>query len=65
MPDNHEAELWIELAPGKAIRLRATVFEYGLPTPGEADVMRQPDFNETLTILRQIKIEQVHLKQPF
>lgn len=61
----HEAEFWIQLAPGKAVRVRATVFEEVLPSPGEADRMRMPDAMETLTILRGVTIEQISLEKPF
>jgi hypothetical protein len=65
MPKNHEAEFFISLAPGKAMRVRATVFEEGFPTPGEADLMRQPDCMETLELLGQIPIEKITLAKPF
>ncbi len=61
----HEAEFWITLAPGRAMRIRATVFEEGLPTPHETDDMREPNFTEAITLLDKVPLEKISLTKPF
>jgi len=65
MSKPHEAEFWIDVAPGVAMRVRACVFEDGMPTPHEADAMREPNFTETLTLLGKIPMEKISLTKPF
>ena len=60
-----EVEFWRDMGVGKAMRVRMMIVEEGGPTPSEPDIQRQPDFNETLELLRGTRIEQISLKKPF
>jgi len=65
MKSDHEAEFWISLGPDKALRVRATVFEEGLPTPHEVPSMREPTMTETLVLLEQIPAAKISTTRPF
>lgn len=60
-----EVEFWRDMGPGKAMRVRIMIVEEGAPTPNEPDIERQPDFSETLELLRGSRIEQISLAKPF
>jgi hypothetical protein len=62
---SHEAEFWITLGPDRAMRIRACVFEEGLPTPHETDLMREPTLTESLTLLDKVPMEKISLTKPF
>lgn len=61
----NELEIWIELKPGKAVRVRMTVVEEGLPTPGESNHERQPFLGEILMTARRITQERISIDPPF
>jgi hypothetical protein len=61
----NELEIWIELKPGKAVRVRMAVVEEGLPSPGEANRERQPYLGEILETTRAIAALRVALTPPF
>lgn len=63
--DPNELEIWIELKPGKAVRVRMAVFEEGLPSPGESDNQRQPYLAEILMTSRRLNVERILLHKPF
>jgi hypothetical protein len=60
-----ELEIWVELKPGKAVRVRMAVVEEGLPTPGESYHERQPYLGEILTAARRIQMETISIDPPF
>lgn len=61
----NELEMWVTLKDGKAMRLRMTVVEEGLPTPGESHHERQPYLGEILTAARRISQERISIDPPF
>lgn len=63
--DANELEIWIELKPGKAVRIRLSVFEEGLPSPGESDNQRQPYLGEILMTARRLNADGISLHKPF
>lgn len=63
--DPDELEIWTELKPGKAVRVRMSVFEEGLPSPGESDRTREPTVREFLAAVHQLSAGNVTLGKPF
>lgn len=61
----NELEIWIELKPGKAVRVRMAVVEEGLPSPGESHHERQPYLGEILMAARRITQERISIDPPF
>ena len=61
----NELEIWIELKPGKAVRVRMAVVEEGLPSPGESNRERQPFLGEILAAARSISQERISIDPPF
>ncbi|MCU0751426.1 MAG: hypothetical protein MUC40_00070 [Akkermansiaceae bacterium] len=61
----NELEIWIELKPGKAVRMRMAVVEEGLPSPGESNNERQPYLGEILMAARRISQERISIDPPF
>jgi hypothetical protein len=61
----NELEIWVTLKPGKAVRVRMTVVEEGLPTPNESNTERQPTLGEILMTSRRITEEQISIEPPF
>lgn len=61
----NELEIWIELKPGKAVRVCMTVVEEGLPSPGESNNERQPYLGEILMAARRITEERISIEPPF
>jgi len=62
---NPELELWIELKPGTAVRVRMTVVEEGLPTPGEKNAERQPHLPEIIAAAYKLHHERLTILPPF
>ncbi len=61
----NELEIWIELKPGKAVRVRMAVVEEGFPSPGESNNERQPYLGEILMAARRITDERISTDPPF
>lgn len=60
-----ETELWVELASGKAVRVRLATVTEGLPSPGETDRVTEPTVREFLDACRLLFGGEVSLKKPF
>lgn len=63
--DPHEQEIWLELKPGKALRVRMAVIEEGLPSPGESENQRQPYLGEILMGARRMAASEISMTRPF
>ncbi|MDP3850102.1 MAG: hypothetical protein Q8Q59_06350 [Luteolibacter sp.] len=61
----NELEIWVELKKGKAVRVRMTVIEEGLPTPNESHNERQPYLGEILMAARRLTAEKISIDPPF
>lgn len=63
--DTNELEIWTELKPGKAMRIRMSVVEEGLPSPNETDNVREPTVGEILMAARRLSAGEISLEKPF
>ena len=49
-----ELEIWMQLKPGTAMRVRMTVVQEGFPSPGEQNRHRQPYLSEIISVGQRI-----------